>query len=681
MRTLLLLVFVFALTLIHAHGTDWPAPAILGDAPVAPADLSGLPGGGPRPKLASGTLTVDTTSREQVREFYNAVYSSSTGVPMNSTAQTASCVPGTNSPAFVNATLLRLNWFRALAGIPATVSFNATECTEDQAAAVMMSEHGALQHVGSWTGWDCVSSYGTNAAGNSNLALGNDGPDAIVAYMLDNGANNYEVGHRRWVLYPQTQIMATGDVPAQSGYYSANALWVFDANYGGPRPATRKPFVCWPPAGYVPYQVAYPQWSFALSNANLSAATVTMASNGVPVAVSLQSYVAGYGENTLVWYLSSQNPSTDTAFPFGGTDTVYSVTISNVVTAAGTASFAYNVTLFDPATAGADYTPLVISGPSQPYVNQGNPYVCTPSANPAATGYQWLMAEATNGNLVDSALNGLTNFTMSPTPTYSVTTTPPVGTGKCFHLCHTNPVPQLLQLNELLFPSNSAVLSFKSLLGYATAEEVARVQISTDQGISWQDIYTQAGTGGSGQSSFTTLSFPLTNYLSQRLLVRFDYDFSSGTYYPQASANVGWCLENITITNCQQLIAQTTNVTASTNFVFTPAQAGNYLLQARGVIFNAYATDAGTAKAVAAVAGGPVISVNALQFAGSQVKIAFSLSGTVAGFHLLQTDRLGSAWTTNTSATLSTNVPGSSFQFAVPNSGSPAMRFYRVMSP
>ena len=450
------------------------AQVTLGDAPRAPQDVSGLPGGGPHPRTATGGFSVDTGSREQVREFYNAVYTSSDGTPINSTAVTSNCIPGTNSPAFVNVTLRRINWFRALAGIPAAVTFDAGESTEDQAAALMMSEHGALQHVGSWSGWDCFSSDGTNASANSNLALGYDGPDAITGYILDNGANNYEVGHRRWILYPQTLVMGTGDVPAENSYDAANATWVFDANLFGPRPATRTPYVAWPPAGYVPHQVVYPQWSFALSNADLSAATVTMTSNGVAVTVARQSYAVGYGENTLVWYPTSLNPATATAFPFGGTDTVYSITISNVVVSGVTNKFTYNVTLFDPATTGADYVPLLISGTSQPDVNAGNPYSCTPASNPNTMGYQWLTAQATNGNLVDNALNGLTNFTISPVPIYPIVTNPPVGSGKCFHLSHTNPVPQLLQLKELLFPSNTTAVSFKSLLGYASSSQVAR---------------------------------------------------------------------------------------------------------------------------------------------------------------------------------------------------------------
>ena len=401
-----------------------PAQVPLGDAPQAPTDLTGLPGGGPRPLVVTGGFAVDTTSREQVREFYNAVYLATVGVAINSTAVVANCVPGTNSPLFANATVRRLTWFRAMAGIPAAVTFDAGESGQDQSAALMMAAQGALQHIGNWTGWNCLSADGTNAARNSNLALSYNGPDAISVYMCDFGANNYEVGHRRWLLYPQTQIMAAGDVPAQGSDYSANATWAFDANYGGPRPATRTNYVAWPPPGYVPYQVVYPRWSFALANAGFTNATVTMTSGGLPMAVTQQTYVAGYGENTLVWYPAGLDPTTATVFPFSGADTVYSVTISNVVTAAGTNSYSYHVTLVDPAVPGADYFPLVISGTNQPIVNTATAYSCTPSANPNSTSYQWISAQLTNGNVLVNIVTNTTastNLIFTPTQTGNYT--------------------------------------------------------------------------------------------------------------------------------------------------------------------------------------------------------------------------------------------------------------------
>jgi hypothetical protein len=476
--------------------------------------------------------------------------------------------------------------------------------------------------------------------------------------------------------------MATGDVPAEGTNNSANATWVFDANYGGPRPATRTPYVPWPPAGYVPYQVVYPQWSFALSNANLGAATVTMTSNGTPVAITQQSYVTGYGENTLVWYPSALDPTTGTTFPFGGADTTYAITVSNVVTPVGTKTYSYTVTVFDPATPGADYSPLLISGPGQPVLNASNLYSCTIATNPATTGYQWLASQTASGNLVDNAQHGATNFTITPVPDYPPITNAPDGSGNCFHLTHNNPVPLQFQLNETLFPTNTTTLSFKSLLGYATSTEVALVQVSTDGGGTWQDLYSQTGTDGPGESAFTQHTLSLASYAGQSTLVRFDYDFNSASYsyYIGADNYLGWCLENIVVTNALQLVNVTTNATSSTNFVFRPAQTGGYLLQARPVIFTDFPAGLGTADLVTAVVGPTTISLSAPKISGSQVKINFNLtSGTAGSFHLLQASQLGAAWTTNGTAVLTTNVPGSSFQFTTTNG--PAMRFYRVVTP
>jgi len=84
---------------------------------------------------------------------------------------------------------------------------------------------------------------------------------------------------------------ATGPASG-TNYPAANAVWVVDdANYWGPRPATRNAFVSWPPPGYVPYPVVYPRWSFSYPSADFSAATVTMTSNGVPVPVAQETPV------------------------------------------------------------------------------------------------------------------------------------------------------------------------------------------------------------------------------------------------------------------------------------------------------------------------------------------------------------------------------------------------------
>lgn len=517
----------------------------------------------------NGGFTVSTDSREQVRDFYNAIYPTSANVPMNSTADVPNCTPGTNSIAFIEAVLRRINWFRAMAGVPAAVSFNATYNENAQQMAVMISANNQLNHNPP-TNWSCYNSAGASQSGG-NQAIGFNGADAITGYIWDFGSNNSEVGHRRWILLPQTQVMGTGDVPANGTNEPANSTWVFDSSINNPRPATRQPYVSWPPEGYVPYQVTYPYWSLSLSNANFTNATVTMKSNNVSVAVAIQPLANGYGENTLVWVpMGLDATQQGTVFPFNGTDTVYSVTVSNIGIANTTnkISFSYNVTVFDPAVPGADYIPPVVSGSSQPVVGASNTYSTAVINNPNVTSYEWIVSQLISGNLVDNASNGLANFTVSPTPDYSVITSAPDGSGNCFHLCHDNFTSQFLQLNEALYCATNTTFSFKSLVGYATSDESARVQASADGGNTWQDIYVQIGcnSGGQCESTFTPHTLSLSNYASKSILLRFNWAFTGGNYFPQTNNFVGWCIENIVVTNASQLINVTTNVLQSTNY-------------------------------------------------------------------------------------------------------------------
>ncbi len=653
--------------------------ADLGEPPAAPTDLSGLP----RPTgiySVTGGFTVDANSREQVRSFYNAVYLVSEGVSMATSSDVASCTPGTNSLAYREAVLRRINWFRAMAGLPASVTFDATANARAQQAAVVMSRNGALSHFPDNT-WLCYTGDAANAASNSNLAIGNAGADAITAYIWDFGANNTAVGHRRWLLYPQTQIMGTGDVPSTNGFGAANATWVFDGNYGGQRPATRTPFVAWPPAGYLPYQLAYPQWSFALTNANLSGANVTMRSNGVNVAVSVQPYATGIGENSVVWVPMGLNyTSTSTKMPFNGADTTYSVTVTNIQYGSVITGFTYTVTLFDPQVPGNDYAPPTISGPAAPIVGQGNTYSFT--SVPGADGYEWRVSQTAPYDFTDGAETGLGNFTVQTTAGYAVRDSSVKAAGAySFHLAHPpGAKDQLLTLNQAFVPQADATLTVKSRLGVATSDQVATIQISADGGLSWEDIYTQPGTGQPGETSFVTRSFGLGAFADQEVRLRFNYAFSIGSYYTDTSAGVGWYLDDITISGAEVRTVLSTNLmVAGTNFTFTPPQPGDFLLDVRAYLFQEFPLAWGPTYPVAATTAPPLtITMQTPVLVGNQVRLDFATS-RAASFQLLQADTPTGPWGVNTTAALTTNAPGSSYRFSTPVEAS--ARFYRVVSP
>ena len=117
----------------------------------------------------------------------------------------------------------------------------------------------------------------------------------MTLYIWDFGGGNYAAGHRRWILYPPLVAVGRGDTDTSNDLYvlstAQHPLW-------GTRPSSPE-WVRWPPAGYVPYQVAYPRWSLSHNpNADFGGASVSLSMGGNPVPVTILQYVTGYGDVT-----------------------------------------------------------------------------------------------------------------------------------------------------------------------------------------------------------------------------------------------------------------------------------------------------------------------------------------------------------------------------------------------
>lgn len=292
---------------------------------------------------APAGLYVDPSSRSASKAFFDDHYRTSEGVPAGWTGDHATCGAGTTSEAFREATLQRINYFRAMAGLPGNVDLHPTYNEKAQAAALIMSANGDLSHAPD-PGWACYSAAGAEAAGKSNLYLGRYGPDAITGYIKDPGAGNGAAGHRRWILYPRQEAMGTGDVPPVSGHAPSNALYVLGTF--GERPEPRDGFVAWPPPGYVPYPVVFPRWSSSYPNADFSGANVAMSSEGSAISVVQEALRSGYGDNTLVWRPYAMDSYA--SWPQPTTDTTYTVEITNVLINSSAYTFTYDVIVFDP---------------------------------------------------------------------------------------------------------------------------------------------------------------------------------------------------------------------------------------------------------------------------------------------------------------------------------------------
>jgi uncharacterized protein YkwD len=294
----------------------------------------------------SAGLTVDNLHRETSAAFYQQYYLPSEGVAIGWTGDYASCAAGTTSAAFRDAVLLRINYFRAMAGVPASITLDGEMNAAAQKAALLMAANRRVSHAPE-PDWLCYSEQGDRAAGSSDLYAGVNGPRAIDGYMEDPGDFNYYVPHRRWLLYPNTRVMGTGDIPPDTSHLGANALLVWGPR-SRERPQTRDGFVAWPPPGYVPYPVVYPRWSFSYAGADFSQATLSMTCNDEGITLTVSAPAVGFGENTVVW---------EPQIPIGvppERDLWYWVHLNDVLIDGVSTDYTYVVILFDPA---APYKP------------------------------------------------------------------------------------------------------------------------------------------------------------------------------------------------------------------------------------------------------------------------------------------------------------------------------------
>ena len=582
---------------------DFNAPG-----PQAPTSLEGLTpsqdsSSTPVPRklafvIPDAGYVVDTMNREQVQLFYKTVFASSEGVPSGWNGDVKNCNAGDTTPEYKDAVLRRINWYRAMAGVPAAVKFDAGFNAKAQQAAMMMSANNQLSHYPPAT-WSCYNGIGAEAASKSNLSLGSSGKDAVSGQVNDNGANNTAVGHRRWLLYPQTKVMGTGDVAGIGSNLSSNAIWVFDDNYFGPRPRVRDDYVAWPSRGYNPYTTVAPRWSFSYPKADFSSARVSMTENGSAIAAKLETVSNNIGENTLVWlpgsYVDGMSWSRPTA------DTVYQVTVNDVLIAGQKRSFSYAVTVFDPDQEIPGANKLALTGSNNAVVGQASSYSFTPIAG--ATDYQWRSFTAEPLKFNDGAEAGAINFTASTSPDYPVVVTDVSATGgKSFHLALTQFRDQTLQLKSVFIGAPNSVIKFNSRLGLATTDQVAKLEASVDGGNTWQDLYQQYGSGStSPESSFTGKQVSLAQFSNRLFQLRFNYGVKkapSVSFYNMSSKGVGWYIDDIQIdgVEVQTSVGQPAE-TGANDFSLLPSSPGGIYLQMRPGSYGFYG-DWGVLKSV-----------------------------------------------------------------------------------
>jgi uncharacterized protein YkwD len=272
---------------------------------------------------SSAAFTPDSISRSVAVTDYQTNYLGSGISSVGWTGSSENCDPGTTPDITKQKEVQRLNYFRRLCSLPA-VTLNSTYSAKAQQAALMMKDNSALNHYPP-TSWKCFTPDGQTAAANSNLTLGVAGPDAIDAYISDDGVST--LGHRRWALFPSLTEVGSGDTDF------TNALWVIGGF--GTRPSNT--FTAYPGNGYIPAPLVYTVWSFSVSAADFTGASVTVtdtAGTNYPVELSL--IANGYGDNTLSWTFQQDLRGNKS-------DLILNVTVSGVKVSGATQRYNYTV--------------------------------------------------------------------------------------------------------------------------------------------------------------------------------------------------------------------------------------------------------------------------------------------------------------------------------------------------
>ncbi len=290
----------------------------------------------------AGTLWIDTSNPEAVSGAFLAEFTKD--VPaVEWQGDHTSCDGGTSSADLRTSTIARVNYYRAMAGVPAVVTENEEFSEKAHSGAIMMSVEGELTHEPP-PSFACYTEVGFEAASNSNLYLGRTGPSAIDGYVEDPGEDNADVGHRNTLLHPPTTEMGVANIESRDGYDEANLVWVFDEQVFDKSTVSREQdgFVAWPPKGFVPQEVVYDRWSFSLPEADFTDATVTVTSNGeaIPLSSITKEGKPGRVPNPIiVWEPVLEDRSERVA---------YDIEIRNVSLGGQQQDYAYTVTVLEP---------------------------------------------------------------------------------------------------------------------------------------------------------------------------------------------------------------------------------------------------------------------------------------------------------------------------------------------
>ncbi|MEO5714690.1 MAG: hypothetical protein ABIT37_14480 [Luteolibacter sp.] len=568
---------------------------------------------------------MDNQNRNDVIAFWHAVYQASEGYDSRvGWTGNYTGTPGSTAIPFVNDVERRLNYFRAMCGVPADAQVNTgskvvielldlfkpasstLKSTAAQQSALMLIRNFspatgtdlAITHdpVSSLTGW---SPAAWNASAKGNFSFGLYGPGAVTEYMVEalttgsaTSAWNSDVGHRRWCIFPPATDYATGDQPGSSAQRPpSNVLYVMQhaeeylTNVGND-------FVSYPPAGYFPAPLNSPFWSLSCADANFSVATVTMkTADNKTVPVTNIKRKTGFGDPAIVWQVSA-DVATKSVF----NDTTYKVRVDGISGASIPTFYEYQVNLINPDRLTSSQ---LVTGPSKPRSNTPATYSFSPP--PGAEALQVVAFKRSSATWAENAEKTTKALVIDDTgENYDLMATVTSFAGfsgvsgpKSFHLTFPKSydliargVPeQSFELDRNIIANAKAKLNFMYRRGFMTTTSNLVVEISSNDGLTWKalgsPIKGKSNSVSDANASKASLALPKS---ATPIRIRFRYYTTGGAIYTHEAAPkspTGIFIDEINTTNCDWLERkkQNTVATSSNQFVFNKTTAGAKLVK------------------------------------------------------------------------------------------------------
>ncbi len=325
------------------------------------------------------------------------------------------------------------------------------------------------------------------------------------------------------------------------------------------------------------------------------------------------------------------------------------------------------------------YSPPVVSGTTSPATNRLNNYQI--SAVAAADVYQWRSFQLAPPT-VEGAENGTNRVTVDQVGTYPLLETRTRKSGAfSFHFAH--PVDGITDQSMVLNPSYvisaNSTLWFESRLGWATENQTALVQVSSDNGGTWETVYSQSGISNRpGETAFVTRSVNLAQFAGKTIRVRFAY-IPTGQVYVDTDQDTGWFIDDIVLVNASEISGEQIHDATGPSFAFQPTIISDFVLQARARTGHDYLPwgPSLTVRSVEGTALPPELSFGEVRVANGQLELDLELvGGTAPGSLTLQTkSTLGASWV-DIAATVE-NISSTRYRLRLPAPSS-GNAFYRV---